>query len=241
MKHRFLTFVVLVSMSSTVYGQAADPTGPLDTGFLVRYAANLLIGDSVVNITNTWASSTAACLGVGCPAPGMGVTFAQNGDICANIYSYSPDEQLVSCCSCNVTPNALNSLSIKNDLASNTLTPIIPSALVVKVLATPGGATCTAATAATIKQSDLVKGLVAWGTTIHALPVTAGTPATTYGVTETEFNVATLSGTFVAGVLTVPSPEFVRMTQLCGFIRANGSGYGICKSCKVGGLGGTVR
>ena len=65
---------------------------------------------------------------------------AQNGEICANVYAYSPDEQLVSCCSCNVTPNALNSLSVKADLGTNTLTPIIPSALVIKVIATAGGA-----------------------------------------------------------------------------------------------------
>jgi len=31
------------------------------------------------------------------------------------------------------------------------------------------------------------------------------------------------------------------MTQLCAFIRANGSGYGICKSCKVGGLGASAK
>ena len=194
-----------------------------DSAFQVRYASNLAIGDSVVNFTNAGTSSDTAFTATG----------AQNGDVCANVYAYSPDEQLVSCCSCNVTPNALNSLSAKNDLASNTLTPIIPSALVIKVLATAGGTACTASSAATAGDAThpLVPGLLAWGTTIHALPVTAGTPATTYGVTETAFSTP----------IALSGAERTRMTQLCSFIRANGSGYGICKSCKVGGLGASSK
>jgi hypothetical protein len=211
-------FAIAAALSSVAaFGQAVD--GP----FQVRYAANLAIGESVINFTNSGASSTDA---------GLGGTFAQNGEICANVYAYSPDEQLVSCCSCNVTANALNSLSVKADLGTNTLTPIIPSALVIKVLATRGGSLCTASSAATAGNAanPLIPGLLAWGTTLHALPVTNGTPATTYGVTETAFSNATLS-----------AAELLRMTQLCSFIRANGSGFGICKSCKVGGLGASSK
>ena len=213
MNIRFIAFAALATCVAA-FGQVQD------SPFQVRYAANLAIGESVINLTNSGASSTTA----------FGPNFAQNGEICANIYAYSPDEQLVSCCSCNVTPNALNSLSVKADLGTNTLTPIIPSALVVKLLATPGGTACTAATAATVTVGQLVPGLLAWGTTIHALPDTPGTPATTYGVTETAFSNASLS-----------AAELLRMTQLCSFIRANGSGYGICKSCKVGGLGASAK
>ena len=213
MNIRFFAFAAFASCVAA-FGQAQDGV------YQVRYAANLAVGESVVNFTNSGASSTTA----------FGPNFAQNGEICANVYAYSPDEQLVSCCSCNVTPNALNSLSVKADLGTNTLTPIIPSALVIKVLATAGGTACTASTASTVTAAQLVPGLLAWGTTIHALPVTPGTPATTYGVTETAFSNATLS-----------AAELVRMTQLCAFIRANGSGYGICKSCKVGGLGASAK
>jgi hypothetical protein len=215
MKHRFLTFAAFALASVAAFGQTTTVDQSVaDTGFQVRYASNLTIGDSVINMTNTGASSTS---------DGLGIGGAQNGNICASVYAYSPDEQLVSCCSCNVTPNGLNSLSVKNDLASNTLTPIVPSALVIKILAT-SPTTCSNTTAATVQRADLRKGLVAWGTTIHALP--AGGGVTTYGVTETEFHNSELS-----------EAERIRMTQLCSFIRANGSGYGICKSCAVGGLG----
>jgi hypothetical protein len=191
---------------------------PSDVSFLIRYASNLSVGESVVNFTNSGASST-----VGLP------TGAQNGEICANVFAYSPDEQLVSCCSCNVTPNALNSLMVKADLGTNTLTPIIPSSLVIKVIATAGGAACTAASAATVNTQVLQPGLEAWGTTLHALPTAAGSP-TAYGVTETAFAKGLLS-----------TAELDRMAGLCAFIRANGSGYGICKSCRVGGLGASVK
>ena len=123
---------VISSVTGTVSGNvltggpagATLTVGPSQVSFLVRYASNLVIGDSVVNLTNTGQFSSRP-----------GVPDAQNGNICANVYAYSPDEQLVSCCTCVVTPNALNSLSVVNDLASNTLTPIRPSSMVIKMVA----------------------------------------------------------------------------------------------------------
>jgi hypothetical protein len=172
-----------------------------DTPFQVRYASNLNIGDSVINITNTGAASGSI--------------------ICANVYTFSPDEQLISCCSCVVTPNALVSLSAKRDLISNTLTPAVPNSIVVKILGTTGGS-CNAPTPGT--QTN---GLAAWGTTIHAAPGAAGEAAGAGAVvTETAFTPATLS-----------AAELAKISSFCGFIQANGSGFGICRSCRLGGQG----
>jgi len=187
--------------------------------YQIRYFSNLNIGDSVINFTNTGAAANAGGL--------------SDGNICVNTYTYSPDEQLVSCCSCLVTPNGLASLSVTADLTSNTLTPIIPNSVVVKLVATRGGGTTTTCNAATVGSpvsAGYAPGMGAWGSTLHALPVTIGSPATTYGVTETPF---------AKGALT--EPELVRMAQLCSYIQANGSGYGICKSCRTGGLGANKR
>jgi len=162
--------------------------------FQIRYAANLNVGDSVIDLTN--AGSTG-------------------GNICANVYAFSPDEQLIACCTCPVTPNGLNSLSARRDLTSNTLTGVRPNSIVIKLLASAGvGGVCNAAS-----PGPLVSGLRAWGTTIHLLP--SGAPA----LTETEFLNATLSAS-----------ELSRITSLCGFIQVNGSGFGICGSCRTGGL-----
>ena len=33
--------------------------------------------------------------------------------------------------------------------------------------------------------------------------------------------------------------ELYSLTAVCGFIQQNGTGYGICKSCRLGALGGS--
>jgi hypothetical protein len=172
-----------------------------DSPFQVRYAANVgpgTPGDSVINITNTGASG---------------------GTICVNVYTFSPDEQLISCCSCPVTPNGLANITAKRDLINNTLTPAVPNSIVVKLLATTGGA-CNAAT-----PGALVTGMAAWGTTTHLPPTAAAT-----SVTETAFTPATLG-----------AAELTRISALCGFIQSNGSGFGICGSCQPGALGGKKK
>jgi len=104
---------------------------------------------------------------------------------------------------------------------------VIPSSVVVKLLATRQSGTCNPAT---IVRGDLRAGLAAWGSTLHAAPVAGGTFAGTYNMTETPFSRAFLS-----------DAELIRMTQLCAYLQANGSGYGICKSCKMGGLGASTK
>ena len=199
MNLRIPTFLfVALALATAAFGQAV--AGPADA-FQVRYASNLNIGDSVINITNAGSQGTALT------------------NICANVYAFSPDEQLISCCSCTVTPNALVSLSAVQDLISNTLTPARPNSIMVKMIATTGAGGCNASN---VTAATLAAGMVAWGTTLHALPTTP----VTYGVTETQFAQPVLS---VA--------ELARVTSFCGFIQANGSGFGICRSCRLGGQG----
>ena len=195
---------IQLALASLAFATVAFAQNPItaDSPFQVKYAANLNVGDSAINITNTGATG---------------------GNICVNVYTFSPDEQEVSCCSCTVTPNALVSLSAKADLISNTLTPAVPNSIVVKLLATSGGA-CNASTAGS-GGSAISTGLAAWGTTLHATPVTGA-----YAVTETAFTPATLSAF-----------ELARITSLCGFIQSNGSGFGICRSCRLGGQGAVAQ
>lgn len=187
------------------------------SAFQVRYAANVTAGDSVVNITNTGAH------GVGPNGPGIG---GPVGNLCINAYAFSPDEQLIACCSCLVTPNGLISLSVVNDLIYNTLTGIRPDSVVVKLLSTGAGAnftgnSCTNSSAlAGTTDFPVATGMLAWGTTIHA--ATGRAPVS---FTETPFSPATLSPTDQASI-----------TGRCAFMIGNGSSYGICRSCRTGGL-----
>jgi hypothetical protein len=201
MNSRVLTLLfVVVAFAATAFGQPI--AGAPSDAFQVRYAANLNIGDSVINISNAGTQNSGGAL----------------TNICANVYAFSPDEQLISCCACTVTPNALVSLSAVSDLISNTLTPAHPSSIMVKLIAT-AGTTCNASN---VPAGNLATGLVAWGTTIHAAP----TSPVTYQVTETQFADKGLS-----------AAELSRLTSFCGFIQSNGSGFGICRSCRLGGQG----
>jgi len=195
--------ILLVLLTSI--GLLAQNPVTADSPFQVRYAANLNLGDSLIDISNSGASG---------------------GNICTNVYTFSPDEQLISCCSCVVTPNALVYLSVLGDLVSNTLTPAVPSSVTIKLLATTGGA-CNAA----VPGAPAV-GLLAWGTTYRETTKTVPNtywwlpPVTTVTghVTETAFTPATLS-----------AAELARISTQCANIQTNGSGYGICRSCRLGG------
>jgi hypothetical protein len=208
----YLRNVILVAL---VLAIAASAQITADSPFQVRYAANLNLGESYINISNTGANG-APLLG-----PGFGGAV---GNICVNVYAFSPDEQLISCCSCLVTPNGLVNLGVNRDLTSKTLTGVVPTSVVVKLVSTIAGTggtgtSCTNS-AATVTAGALAGGMVAWGTTLHSDPAGVAT-------TETAFTPATLS----AG-------ELASISGRCASILGNGSGFGICSSCKAGGLGG---
>jgi hypothetical protein len=198
-----------VTSSDSDPGNSATASITIGDVYEVSYAPNLNLGDAVINISNP------GTIGGGFLS---GTTAATLGAISVDVYAFSPYEQLFLCFSCPVTPNGLVSLSDRADILSNTLTPATPNSFVVKLLASvPIGASCINAAAA---PGALAPSLVAWGTTLHVIaPVGAA-------VTETAFTPATLS-----------TSELARMTSFCGFIQANGSGFGICKSCRLGGLG----
>ena len=212
------TFLASIAMSVAAFAQ--QPPVALDAPFQIRYAANLNVGDSYINATNTGAR------GAGLAA---GTSASTTGAFCLNVYAFSPDEQMVACCSCPVTPNGLVKLSVLDDVVYRTLTPAVPTAVVVKLYSTvPQGGSCNAAT-----PGPAANGLLAWGTTLHNYK---GAGLSGVEMTETPFLPATLStqaGTLGGSDIS----ELGRLTQLCGFIQANGSTYGICKSCTIGGLG----
>jgi len=223
--------LIASALTTVAIAQDVNTIGP-DDSFQVRYASNLNKGDSFVNITNTGSASEEICAA---NTPGCGA-----GNICANVYVFDPAEEMLACCSCLLTPNALVSLSVQGDLISNTLSPETPTAVVIKLVASSplgggvgGGTSGTTCDPAHIEVetfgasgSYLVPGMRAWGTTLHAL---AGAAAN-YGLTESRFENGGLS-----------SAELGHLTSFCGFINSNGSGFGICKSCRAGGLGGSKQ
>lgn len=212
--HLRMFFVALAALVLSTTAFAADPIINLLTpdAFQVNYASNLNIGDSVVNLTN------AGTLAGTDPA----------GRICVNVYAFDPAEEMISCCSCMVTPNGLNSLSDHSDLISNTLTPGVPTSIVIKLVASipAGGTTCNAGNGGLgFTVGQLAPGLRAWGTTLHNNAV-----AGAYQLTENAFSLAALS-----------TSESLKLASYCNFIQLVGSSFGICRSCRTGGLGATTK
>jgi len=206
-----LTFAT-VAFATAAFAQDSNVITETADVFQVRYASNLNKGDSVINITNTGSTDAPA---------------ANADNLCVNVYTFDPSEEIVSCCSCLVTPNALVSLSVQGDLISNTLSPSTPTAVVIKLVATDAGhGDVSVCNPTYIGSESLAAGMRAWGTTLHALPTT---PAT-YGLTESIFLPGGLS-----------RAELNHLTSFCGFINSNGSGFGICKSCRSGGLAGAKQ
>ena len=219
--HLRILVISIVVLSAVAFAQpGTDPQAygaPLDA-YLIHYAANLNVADAYVNITNA-GTNGATIFG--------GTKATVNGAICANAYVFDKDEQLVACCSCPVTPNGLFSLSVQKDLINNIMSQqAIPTAVTIKLTATePVKGSC--AGSAFAAAPIYVSGLRAWGTSTHAN--TSTTPAT-YQITE---------GLFLPAELSVG--EAGRLTQLCTFFAANGSGFGVCNPCKPGGLASSKK
>jgi hypothetical protein len=206
----------LVTTNQTSPGGPATATIFLGNPYQVSYAAHLNKGDSFVNITNTGAAGASNQSGTSAAIP---------GSICVNVYVFDSSEETVSCCSCPVTPNGLVSLSVQKDLISNPLFPFTPTSVVIKLLATtPVSGSC--ANSALLANAQLSLGLAAWDATLHT--IFNGVDSSPLGVTEKPFTEAILS-----------PGEFTRLAYSCGVAVGQGSGGGICASCRVGGLGGT--
>jgi hypothetical protein len=185
---------------------------PPGTCFFVSYATNLSAGESYINLINNGAA------GAPLKGPGFGPPV---GNICVNVYAFAPDEQEVSCCSCLLTPNAVANLGVNRDLLGTTLTGVVPSSVVIKLVCTLAGGD---GTGTSCNQNAAVQGfqtpaLVALGTTVQP----AGNK---YNAVEHPFIPSTLS-----------TGEYASITGRCASILGNGSGYGICNSCRVGALG----
>jgi hypothetical protein len=227
-KHTTLVLAIL-ALSMLAFGQV-NPGIYVDA-YQINYAANLNIGDSSVILTNT--GEQGAFFGA-TPTP-------TQGNICVNVYTFDAQEEEISCCACLVTPNGLNSLSVKSDLISNTLTPAVPNSIVVKLVASQPGTTGAGAYTACSATTPIAA--------LAAVPY-GGPPASATGSIATGMRawMNTLEGNGSPGTYNVvhgaflPSylfaPELGALTGVCNFNQSNGTGFGICNSCRTGALGG---
>ena len=136
------------------------------------------------------------------------------GTLCANIYVFDAIQEMIECCACPITANALLALSVNNNLTANPLTSVPPASGVIKLVSTlPKGTSCDPTKAGTLSPD-----FQAWAT--HIQQPTAGNFITT----EAPFLPAPLA----TGDNTV---EEGFLPQACLFAQYLGSSKAVC-TCK---------
>jgi hypothetical protein len=202
----------------------------LDTPYQIRYASNLNFGESYINIINDGFNGNASPSG-----QGFG---AQGGNMCVNVYAVSMDEEVVSCCSCLISPDQVVHLGVSNDLLANSINGRNLTSVTIKLIGSSGNSTFTASSctnsAATAvfpgnptSTNVVAGGYVAFGTTLEVMYL---------GTTQ---QITPVSTAFVPAQLSLS--ELNSLTMRCTGIIANFSGDGICNSCHVGALGATKK
>lgn len=143
-------------------------------------------------------------------------------NLCADIYVFDANEEMLECCGCRLTPDGLRTLSVNKDLTHNTGNGEIPEVGVIKLLSaapnTPssgcdptGGASLQSLPYNIVPTPDLR----AWQTHIYAAN-------DRFLETSTEVEAATLSST-----------ELKTLQKTCFQVLALGSGRGKC-TCGTG-------
>src|SRR4029077_15120031 len=122
-----------------------------------------------------------------------------------SIYVFDSQEELNECCSRRITPNGILSLSVNNNLTSNTLTGLTPTRGVIKVVSSyPANSACDATA---VRPQFGIKG---WVT--HVQVTTTG-----FSLTEEELINASFS-----------EAEAADLAEDCAVLTELGSGRGIC-------------
>ena len=202
MKRSLFLMVLALIIAIPSFGQ----TGP----YLVDYFSNnpgptkylteipvATVADQQIRLVNYGAAGTPMT--------------SPDGDVCANIYVFDANQEMISCCSCRITPNGLLTLSVGLNLASNPVTSVVPVSGDVKIVSTAavGNTRCTPLT----YNGGILDSLVGFGT--H-LQTSGGTILGTY-LSETNIPFAALS-----------AAEQGFLPQACQFARYLGSGKGVC-------------
>ncbi len=183
---------------------AAIPSFAQSSPFMVDYFANNPgpggAADQQIRLVNYGAAGTPLT--------------SPTGDVCANVYVFDANQEMVSCCSCRITPNGLLSLSVANGLTNNPVTSVVPVNGDVKIVSTAAKGTSSCSPLGF--NGGVLDSTVGFGT--H-LQVSGGTAAGTF-LTETQLS-----------AVPVLDADAQFLLQACQFARYLGSGKGTC-ACK---------
>jgi len=143
---------------------------------------------------------------------GTPLTPSTHGAICADVYVFDANQEMVECCHCPITANGLLELSVLNDLTAKPLTGFpAPNSGAIKIVS-DAYSNCNETAPSPIPE------LLAWGTHVQQ-PVSGA-----FVTTEEEFQGAPLT-----------EDELGFLGQACSFVQYLGSGKGVC-TCGNGSI-----
>src|SRR5690242_3016492 len=181
--------VLLVALATPSFAQVVA-----NDAYQVNYFSG---GDGTLRTINTGQR--------GSPIDGA----TNHGKVCADIYVFDSNQEMLACCSCPITANGLRTLP-STDLLFNPLTRVPFTTGVIKIVAdAQPGTGCNPTTIV----NPVEAGLRSWETHIQAAAA----------ITETVSASAPLTNT-----------EQAFLGQACSFVLYLGSGQGTCR-CGTGG------
>jgi hypothetical protein len=187
-----LLIVTLVILACTAIVAAQQETGV----YSVNYYSN----------RNNTAGADQFTRVINPGTQGTPITPGSHGAICADMYVFDANQEMVECCSCKITANGLLELSVLHDLTASPLTGFpAPSSGAVKIVS-------DLYTNCNPTAPQPVLELLAWATHVQQ-PVSGA-----FVTTEEEYRFAPLA-----------ADELQFLGQACSFVQYLGSGKGVCK------------
>jgi len=206
--------ILSVCLTSVAFGQNSNGSST-DTSYYVGYFGNANIPgfpDGRLDIINTGSTGGYSRRDGKTPI----------GDLCANIYVFTSDQQMVECCSCFVSPNGHIQLSLNLNLTSNPLTTLPVNAGALKIVSsnTTSGGACNVGIFSVAATNYVPFGeLRAWNTHVRQTIPPVGTTPALYTVTETPLRLAYLKAN---------GSEISKLQSQCFSVQTLGSGHGRC-------------
>ena len=207
---KLLVLVAALLVVPTLFAQGSVPA----SAYLVAEYSNNTnpnVADPLIHLINVGTTGTP-------------LTEPAAGNVCANIYVFDAQQEMISCCSCLITPNGRVSARVGRDLTLNSVTGLMPASGVIKIVATNSilGFTCINSAARPFDGNYAPGALVGYFTELEA--TTQGSFLVGHEMQQANLNT------------TLPTPsqsEAAFLPQACQFIQYIGSGFGICNSCRA--------
>jgi hypothetical protein len=216
----YLLFAVLPIMLMLGGNANATVVGPNDSFYFVTYYSNANttgVPDATLRIVN---DGGFACISTGVASGNVTCeSDGEAGTLWAAIYVFDDSQEMISCCSCQITADGLLSESVNKELTANTFTG--------RGELTRGVIKVLSARDSDPASPGLSIGLRGWMTHIQATTTTFPAPGPGNPVNAVEKGPWFVTEDVLANS-NLTELEYGNLGALCSYGLTIGSGYGLC-------------